>query len=147
MAETGTTTTGQTAEVQPNTTISFEILDEIIKAMAPLNLKVYPLNRPKSTDSRADQFAVVDLPTTIRRPVKGYDDFSYVTTGVIYLFCRAHSDGTPTIDRQTRMIRSVTDLFPINAAHAKCTTPSVLHRGLDEYNFQVTAITFDIRVQ
>ncbi len=132
-------------QTQPNASISYSILDTVINAVKGLGIKAYPLNRPKSTMDREDMFAVVSIPTPIRRPVHGNDDYRYVTTGIIYAFCRAHTDGTPTIDRQTRLVRQITELFPINGEHVKGINPEVLHRGLDEYNFQVSAITFDIR--
>ena len=130
-----------------NTTVTYQILNSLVKALKPLGVKTFLLNRPKKVDDKMDTFIVIDLPVQIRRPVKGYDDFRYRTTGVIYAFVRAQTDGSPMIDRQTSFVRSITELFPITDEIVECVNPSVLMRGLDETNFQVTTITFTLRTK
>lgn len=130
-----------------NTTVTYQILNSIVTALKPLKVKTFLFNRPNKVDEKMDTFVVVDLPTQIRRPVKGYDDFRYRTTGVIYAFVRANTDGTPLIDRQTAFVRSIFELFPITDNIVECVNPIVLMRGLDETNFQVTTITFNLRTK
>lgn len=130
-----------------NTTVTYQILNSIVDALKPLKVKIYPLNRPNKVDEKMDMFIVVDLPTQIRRTTKGYDDFRYQTTGVIYAFTRAKSDGTPNIDKQTKFVRSISDLFPITDEIVECVNPRVLVRGLDSTNFQVSTITFTLRTK
>lgn len=130
-----------------NTTVTYQILNSLVTALKPLGVRTYLLNRPTKVDDKMDMFIVVDLPTQLRRTTKGYDDYSYLTTGVIYAFVRAQTDGTPFIDRQTSFVRSITELFPIADEKIECVNPAVLMRGLDETNFQVTTITFTLRTR
>lgn len=130
-----------------NTTVTYQILNSLVTALKPLGVKAYLLNRPKKVDEKMDSFIVVDLPTQLRRTTKGYDDYSYRTTGVIYAFVRAQTDGTPYIDRQTQFVRSVTELFPLSDDKIEAVNPIVIMRGLDETNFQVTTITFSLRTK
>ena len=130
-----------------NTTVTYQILNSLVKALKPLGVKTYLLNRPKKVDDKMESFIVVDLPVQLRRTTKGYDDYSYRTTGVIYAFVRAQTDGTPYIDRQTTFVKGITELFPIKDDIVECVDPSVLMRGLDETNFQVTTITFTLRTK
>ncbi len=130
-----------------NNTVIYQVFNSLVTALKPLGVKVYPLNRPNTVDEKMDKFIVVDVPTEFRRTAKGYDDYNYRTTGVIYAFVRAKSDGTPQIDKQTTFVRSVTDLFPIADSIVRCVRPRVLLRGLDKAGFQVTAITFTLRTK
>lgn len=130
-----------------NTTVTYQILNSLVTALKLLGVKTYLFNRPKKVDDKMDTFIVVDLPTQLRRTTKGYDDYSYRTTGVIYAFVRAQTDGTPYIDRQTQFVRSLTELFPLSDDKIEAVNPVVLMRGLDETNFQVTTITFPLRTK
>lgn len=130
-----------------NTTVTYQILNSIVTAVKPLGVKTFVLNRPKKVDEKMDKFIVVDLPSQLRRSTKGYDDYCYTTTGIIYAFVRAQTDGTPFIDRQTQFVRSIFELFPITDAKIECVNPVTLMRGLDETNFQVTTITFSLRTR
>lgn len=132
---------------QSNTTATFQILNSIVTALKPLGVKTYLLNRPKTVDDKMTQFVVIDLPTQILRTTKGYDDYNYRTTGVIYAFVRAKTDGTPNIDKQTQLVRSIAELFPLKDDIVRCVEPKVLMRGLDKTDFQVTTITFTLRTK
>ncbi len=130
-----------------NNTVTYKVFESIVNALKPLGTKVYLMNRPTATKTLDDKFVVIDLPTQFRHQTFGNDDFCYELTGVIYTFCRAHSDGTPNIDQQTKFTRSVMELFPYSDEILECTRPRMLLRGLDDYGFQLTTITFNIRTK
>ena len=129
-----------------NVTATYQMFGSVVGMLKECGVKSYLSERPKEAP-KTDDFAVVDFPVMIRRPFVGNDDFRYRTQGVIYLFCRSKNDGTPNIDRQTRLVRKVFEMFPYKDDMCECVSPSVLTRGSDEYGFQVTTITFTIRTR
>ena len=130
-----------------NKTVIYQMLNSLVTALKPIGAKTYLLNRPRKVDEKMDKFIVVDMPTQLRRTAKGYDKYRYETTGVIYAFVRAQTDGSPNIDRQTQFISDIKELFPITDDIIECVNPNELMRGLDETNFQVTTITFALRTK
>lgn len=130
-----------------NTTVTYQVLNSIVKALKPLGVKMYLFNRPKKVDEKMDMFVVINLPAPIRHTTVGYDDYQYATTGAIFAFCRAQSDGTPNIDKQSRFTRELIELFPIHDEFVECVTPGVQILGLDETGFQVTLISFTLRTK
>lgn len=130
-----------------NKSATYNIFNSVVAMLKEEGVKAYLMDRPKETPSKLTSFAVVDLPTAVRRPYAGSDDFRYTTRGVIYLFVRAKNDGTPNIDAQTALVRKVCERFPYKDEICECVDPSVLMRGADEYGFQFTTITFTIRTR
>lgn len=130
-----------------NKTATFQMFKSATTMLDGCGLRTYLMDRPKETPSKMASFAVVDFPVAVGRPYAGNDDFRFVTTGVIYVFCRAKNDGTPNIDAQTALVRKVTDCFPYKDDVCEFVNPSVLLRGADEYGFQVTTVTFTIRTR
>lgn len=131
-----------------NTTVTYQIFGSIVKALSGLKVKTYLQNRPKQVADKLDSFIVVDLPVTIQHATKGYDDYQYNTTAVIYAFSRAKTDGTPNIDKQTDLVRKISNCFPITDKYIECVNPRILLRGLDDKtDFHVTSITFSLRTK
>lgn len=130
-----------------NPTVTYQILNSIVEALKPLGVKTYLFNRPNKVAEKLDKFIVIDILSDLQRTTVGYDDYQYSTLGGIYALCRAQSDGTPNIDRQTSFVRSIYELFPIHDSIVECVNPSVRFLGLDETNFQVTFIPFTLRTK
>lgn len=123
------------------------MFNSVTAMLKDCKIKTYLCDRPKETDTKMSEFAVVDFPVVLRRPYLGNDDFRYQTKCIIYLFCRAKNDGTPNIDRQTKIVRSIFEQFPYKDTKCECVDPEVLMKGADEYGFQLTTITFTIRTR
>lgn len=109
--------------------------------------KVYLKNRPSTVDKAVDSFVVFDLPAKIRRAVIGNDDFMCETEGIIYLYRREKTDGTPNISDQLELASKMMEIFPINTTHMTGTDPSIMLDGSDDNGFQVTVIAFEIRTK
>lgn len=126
----------------------YNIFKEIVSALNGAGFKkVFLSNRPSMVDKAVDSFVVVELPDEIQNTVKGDDEFMCKTTGVIYIFRREKTDGTPNIKDQLDLVQSAYRIFPINSTHTVCTNPSRRLKGSDNNGFQVTTITFDIRTK
>lgn len=123
------------------------MFESVTAMLKDCGVKCYLSDRPKETPSKMTEFAVVSFPVMIRRPFVGYDDYRYSTKGLIYLFCRAKSDGTPNIDKQTALVRKVFEKFPYKDSVCECVSPTVLMQGADDYGFQVTTVTFTLRTK
>ena len=123
------------------------MLNSVVSMLKGLGITAYILDRPKETPAKMDVFAVVDLPIAVSRPYVGNDDFRYTTSCVIYLFVRAKNDGTPNIDKQTASVRKVCESFPYKDNICECVNPVIRLRGLDNYGFQFTTITFTLRTK
>lgn len=132
-----------------NNSVTYQIFNSIVKAVKPLGVKVYLQNRPKEKKyvEGIDKFLVIDIPTSIDNTCYGNDDYHYRTIGVIYALVRSHTDGTPNIDAQTSFVRNIFDLFPYKDEIVECVNPNVLLRGLDDFGFQITTITFTLRTR
>lgn len=130
-----------------NKSATYQLLNSVVNMLKGCKVKTYLLERPKETPTKLSEFAVIDLPLALRRPYVGYDDFRYTTTCVIYLFCRAKNDGTPNIEAQSTLVRKVFECFPYTDAVCECVRPEVLHKGADEYGFQMTTVTFTLRTK
>lgn len=129
-----------------NTTATYQMFNSVVNMLKDCKVKTYLSERPKEA-GKAESFAVVDFPVSVRRPFVGNDDFRYRTQGVIYIFSRSKNDGTPNIDKQTSLVRKVFEKFPHKDDVCECVNPTVLLRGADEYGFQVTTITFTVRTR
>ena len=123
------------------------MFNSVVAMLKTLKITAYLSNRPKETPAKMSEFAVVDFPIALRRPYVGNDDFRYTTNCVIYLFVRAKNDGTPNIDRQTTLVRSICEAFPYKDTVCECVNPVVRLRGSDDYGFQFTTITFTLRTK
>lgn len=126
---------------------SYEILRSLYTAVKTTGIEdIYLINRPDISHS-LEEFVVVDIPGSITRETKGEDDFLLNATGVFYLGVKSKSNNTPNIQKQTDLIQRLIDLFPIKDNHIVATRPSILFRGSDKSNFQITAIEFNIRTK
>lgn len=130
-----------------NTTATYQMFNSVANMLSDKNIATYLCDRPKETPTKMSEFAVVDFPVDVRRPFAGYDDYRYTTTCVIYLFVRGKNDGTPNIDRQTSLVRSIFECFPYTDAVCECVAPVVRLRGADDYGFHFTTITFTLRTR
>lgn len=130
-----------------NKTATYQMFNSVVAMLKSNKITAYLCDRPKEVPAKMSEFAVVDFPVALRRPYAGYDDFRYTTSCVIYLFVRAKNDGTPNIDKQTSLVRSICDMFPYTDSICECVKPVVRLRGSDDYGFQFTTITFTLRTK
>lgn len=123
------------------------MFNSVVEMLKACKIRTFILERPKELPSKLNEYAVIDMPVAVKRPFAGYDNFRYSTKCVIYLFCRAKNDNTANIDAQSATVKKVFDCFPYKDNVCECVRPEVLHRGSDEYGFQVTTITFTLRTK
>lgn len=127
--------------------ITYNILNSLCKNVQKTGIKsVYLIDRPEISLEQ-ENFVVIDLPANIERGVKGNTDFILNTEGVFYLGVRSKSNGTPNIDKQTQLIQKLLDLFPIIDKYIVATNPTILFKGRDKSDFQITTITYNIRTK
>lgn len=119
------------------------IYGDLTDAVKGIGKKTF-LDRPKSVEKELDNFIVVDIPTEIRRSIKGSIDFKANGYGTFSVFVKAKTDGTPNIGSESELVQRVLDVFPINGKHVKATNPSILIQGDDGFGFHVTQITFKL---
>lgn len=129
-----------------NTTIRYHILGFVSSVLDNAGVKNYLTNRPDKTPESMKEFAVIELPVRMRNIAKGYRDFNMTTGGVIYLFCKSKTDGTPNIDAQSVLEDKVLSLFPMTTDGIRCVDAESRSLGADEYGFQVTSIMFDVKI-
>lgn len=127
---------------------TYRILDTLSSKINGLGIPVHLLTRPKEVKESVKSFALIELPTRSQNLVHGDDGFRDEQSGVVFLFFRSKTDGTPNIAGQTTLTSNVVKLFPVKDEEngVACVKPRVLLSGSDEYGFQVTSILFDIRV-
>lgn len=130
-----------------NETPIYKMLDTVTKAVSSLGIPAYPLNRPDKVAESVKSFVVVDVPVRSRNLAHGDDGFLDILIGIVYVFHKCKSDGTPNIDGQTRLVESVRELFPIKGDSCECVRPRYLYDGGDGYGYQVTSLMFDIRLK
>lgn len=132
-----------------NKPLVWHIFNEIVSEIKSVGgiENVYITNRPKEVNDKMKAFAVVSLPTEIRRTIIGNEDTELRMIGVIHVFTKSKTDNTPNIVSQTSIAQSVMDLFPINGEHIVASLPSILIDGDDGNGFQITSITFKIRTK
>lgn len=122
----------------------FQSLVSAVKTTGVAN--IFLSNRP-NINEEMNEFVVIDLPTEQYRAVKGNNDFIVKTDGLFYVGMKAKSDNTPNIDKQTRLVQKLLDLFPIHDKHIVASSPTVLLKGSDKSGFQITTISFSIRTK
>lgn len=128
----------------------YNIINSLVSACKEAKAeKIFISNRPKigAAGAKYKSFAVIVLPSRLYRDVKGNTDFLMSTNGILSIGVEAKKDGQPNIERQTEIVQSFLDLFPINDDYISATNPVILMKGLDETNFQITHIMFDIRTK
>ena len=130
-----------------NETPIYKALSTLVKAVSGLGIPAHPLNRPDKVAESVKSFAVVDIPVRSRNLAHGDDGFLDVLTGVVYVFHKCKSDGTPNIDGQTALVEKVRGLFPVKSDSCECVRPRYLYDGKDGYGYQVTSLMFDIRIK
>jgi len=126
--------------------LTYHIFNDLSTAVSGIAKKVY-LDRPKTTESEITDFIVVDLPTVIHNRVKGDMSVMAGCYGVYYVFVKSKDDYTPNMTKQTSLVQSVLDVFPISTSHITATEPTVLMKGEDGYGYHVTTITFKVRTK
>ena len=129
-----------------NNTPAYRLFRLLTEKIGGLKQTVYFLNRPKTVAESVKSFLVVSLPTQWHNTVHGDDGFRDEMTGILHIFYKCKNDGTPNIDGQTALVKSVVDLFPIKGDGAECVRPRQLVNGDDGYGYQVTSVMFDIRL-
>lgn len=118
---------------------------DLYEAVDALADKTYMGRRPKQTPEEVKTFIVVEIPTNIRNLVAGDITRTPYCYGTMTVFCKANSDGTLDVNKQTNIIQKVLDKFPIAGEHISATRPNVMMDGEDGYGYQATVITFAIR--
>ena len=103
--------------------------------------------RPDTSSESMNKFAVIELPVGIEDIAVGRKKFSLSTTGVVYLFVKAKSNGTLNVNTTSDFVESVCGVFPVNGDYCEAYNPSVLMKGADEYGYQTVSITFDINTK
>ena len=130
-----------------NGSAAYKIFNSIVSALLPVEESVYLLNRPKAISEKQSHFIVVDIPLSIKPTTVGNDDYQYRSGGLLYCFYHSKSDGTPYIDAQTAWVEKVKRIFPVSDAVCELTKPQVIIRGLDEFGFHLTTISFRIKTK
>lgn len=128
-----------------NTTIYkvFNVLVDAIKENTE-ETNIYLMNRPDIADN-SKSFVVVDLPMVLDRNLIGGGDHFITTRGLITLFVKSRTDGTPNIDSMTSKLQAIMDIFPLNSDVCVCTDPAEALGGKDKYGYQFMIVKFKIR--
>jgi hypothetical protein len=129
-----------------NDTPTYRLLKLLSEKVGSLGVVVHLMNRPKTVAETVKSFVVVSLPTRWHNTVHGDDGFRDELEGLLHIFYKCKSDGTPNIDGQTALVRNAVKLFPIKGDGAECVRPRQLVNGYDGYGYQVTSVMFDIRL-
>lgn len=129
-----------------NNSFLFKIYDDIVNALKKTGKPVF-LDRPKILSSETTQFVVISLPAQIYGMAKGGLDFRSGSNGLISVFCKAKTDGTMNVNAQSILTQSVLDLFPIAGDAVEASNPAILVQGNDGYGYQVTQISFKLRIK
>ena len=127
-------------------TLLYLILEDLTKALGGVGVDVY-LGRPKITSEEKNEFVVVDIPTEIHDRIAGGEGVMMGTYGRFTVYCKAKSDRTMNINRQSELVDKVFSLFPINGKHVTAKGPTILLQGEDGYGYQATDITFRLRTK
>lgn len=101
----------------------------------------------KNKNCAMTKFAVVELPTMIEDYVIGRKKWLLETSGVFYLFTKSKETGTMNLNLTSDYIEEVINLFPLKGSVCEAVNPVVLLKGSDEYGYQVTSISFDLRTK
>lgn len=128
-------------------TMTQTILRAIGETLSPVIAKYYYLTRPSTFPAEVKEFAVISLPTVIRRSLFGYSDSQSWTTGIIYVYSKAKTNNTPNIGRLTSLSEAVEKLFPIGGDGFACKNPDLQYMGADDYGYQVSRISFRIYIK
>lgn len=129
-----------------NDTPTYKLLRLLSDRLSGLGVPVHFLNRPKTVAETVKSFVVVSLPTQWHNTVHGDDGFRDELEGLLHVFHKCKSDGTPNIDGQTSLVKNVLKIFPVKGDGAECVRPRQLVNGDDGYGYQVTSVMFDIRL-
>lgn len=128
-------------------TLVYHIYNDLVSAVKGIANKTF-LGRPEPIGSDVDSFIVIDIPTSITGRIKGKIGVMADCYGTFSVFCKAKSDRTLNIGKQSELTQNVLDVFPINGEHITATEPKLLMQGAEDTGFyQVTQITFKIRTK
>lgn len=132
----------------PNSTL-YSIYADLVNAIKNVVgvSNVYLKDRPKQTNGTTpkSRFVVIDLPARLRDQVVGYRQTYVTSSGILYLFSQAKSNGTLELNATGELVDDILALFPINGENVSAVKPVVQMTGYDDNGFQVTTVTFDLR--
>lgn len=108
---------------------------------------IFLKDRPniKDGNSPMTRFIVIDLPVSISDYVIGNRKTYLTTKGVFYLFTQARKNQTLDVNATGEFLDEVLAQFPISGKFVVASNPVERLTGSDEYGFQVTTVTFDLR--
>ena len=126
-----------------------KMYDDLVNAMDGIVERKFIFSGGRPDIKEADlekmkKYIVIELPVGIEDMVVGNNKFHLTTTGVFYLISEAKKNRTFNINALSDFTEEVTDKFPIGGEYIVATNPSVLMSGVDEFNYQIVTISFDI---
>ncbi len=130
--------------------VLYNIYNDLVNAVKTIvdSKYIFLKDRPNTNGNTQPmaKFVVIDLPLGIEDYVIGKKKKTMLSTsGVLYLFTQARSNGTLNINTTGDFTDDVESLFPIKGQYISATKPKVLLKGSDGDGYQVVSISFDLR--